>query len=155
MGRWKPENQSAGVKAMMATVALDRSESGWSMTRKSGIQPYESSDPDTRRLWWTEGGVHQNLTFAVHPDPISGQHCWHQAVRVRKAEPGDEAGDIAVDTDAAHAVYHRWLELTRRADLISPDGTRRPHWLLRPLKPGREHYKLAGVTATKDTRKRR
>jgi hypothetical protein len=72
---------------------------------------------------------------------------------VRKAEPGDEAGDIAVDTDAAHSVYHRWLELTRRADLVSPDGTRRPHWLLRPLKPGREHYKLAGVGA--DARSRR
>jgi len=155
MGRWKPETQSAGVQTMMATVALDRSEGGWSMTRRSGIQPYESADPDTRRLWWTEGGVHQNLTFSVHPDPISGQHCWHQAVRVRKAEPGEEAGDIAVDTDAAHDVYHRWLELTRRADLVSPDGTRRPHWLLRPLKPGREHYQLAGVTATTDTPSRR
>ena len=33
-------------------------------------------------------------TFPVQPDPISGMHCWHQAVRVRKAEPGDRYGDI-------------------------------------------------------------
>ncbi|GAC1641815.1 MAG: hypothetical protein NVS4B6_13590 [Mycobacterium sp.] len=42
--------------------------------------------------------MHQNLTFPVHPDPISGMHCWHQAVRVVPAGPGDMAGDINVDT---------------------------------------------------------
>jgi anaerobic selenocysteine-containing dehydrogenase len=142
MGRWKPEGQRAGQHQLMATVALDRSADGWSMQRTAGVAPYPSSDPDTQRIWWTDAGVHQNLTFAVQPDPISGQHCWHQAVRVRKADPGDAAGDISVDTEAAHAVYRRWLELTRPADLVSPDGTRRPHWLLRPLKPGREAYRL-------------
>ena len=30
-------------------------------------------------------GVHQNLTFQVNPDPISGMHCWHQRVRVTRA----------------------------------------------------------------------
>ncbi|MGH9005730.1 MAG: molybdopterin dinucleotide binding domain-containing protein, partial [Acidimicrobiia bacterium] len=142
MGRWKPEGQRAGQRQSMATVALDRTAEGWSMSRKSGVAPYASSDADTLRIWWTDAGVHQNLTFAVHPDPISGQHCWHQAVRVCKADPGEEAGDIEVDTEAAHAVYRRWLEMTRPADLVSPDGTRRPHWLLRPLKPSREAYRL-------------
>jgi anaerobic selenocysteine-containing dehydrogenase len=147
MGRWKPEGHKTGQHQMMATVALERSAEGWAMQRKSGVAPYSSSDPDTSRIWWTEGGVHQNLTFAVQPDPISGQHCWHQAVRVRKAEPGEEAGDIAVDTEAAHEVYRRWLTLTRPAGLVSPDGTRRPHWLLRPLRPGREEYQLDPVLA--------
>jgi anaerobic selenocysteine-containing dehydrogenase len=142
MGRWKPEGQRAGQHQLMATVALGRSADGWSMQRTAGVAPYPSSDPDTQRIWWTDAGVHQNLTFAVQPDPISGQHCWHQAVRVVKAQPDDEVGDIAVDTEAAHAVYRRWLGLTRRADVVSPDGTRRPHWLLRPLKPGREAYRL-------------
>jgi len=32
----------------------------------------------------------------------------------------------------------------RPAILHSPDGTRRPYWLLRPLKPGREAYQLPG-----------
>ena len=42
--------------------------------------------------------MHQNMAFPVHPDPVSGAHCWHQAVRVRRAEPGDAYGDIAVSS---------------------------------------------------------
>ncbi len=113
------------------------------MTRRSGVSPYASADPDTRRIWWSDVGVHQNLTFPVHPDPISGQHCWHQAVRVRRAEPGDAYGDIAVDTHKSHEVYREWLAMTRDAARHSPDGTRRPYWLMRPLKPSRDTYRLA------------
>jgi hypothetical protein len=69
-------------------------------------------------------------------------HCWHQAVRVTKAEPGDAYGDISVDTDKSREVYRRWLEETRDARSVSPDGTRRPYWLMRPLKPGPEVFKL-------------
>ncbi len=140
MGRWKIHDR--GQRQLMATVALGRDGSRWSMQRRRGTGPYESTDPDTTRIWWTDVGVHQNLTFPVQPDPISGQHCWHQAVRVRKAEPGDSYGDISVDTEKAGEVYRRWLELTRRADRVSPDGTRRPHWFLRPLKPAREAFAL-------------
>jgi len=69
-------------------------------------------------------------------------HCWHQAVRVRKAEPGDRYGEIAADTAKAHQVYREWLATTRPAARHSPDGTRRPHWLIRPLRPSREAYRL-------------
>ena len=69
-------------------------------------------------------------------------HCWHQAVRVRRAEPGDRYGEIAVDLDKAHEVFREWLKTTRGADRVSPDGTRRPYWLLRPLKPSRDVYRL-------------
>jgi anaerobic selenocysteine-containing dehydrogenase len=140
MGRWKVHEE--GQRAMMATVSLDHQEARWAMRRVAGVGPHESSDPDTRRIWWTDVGVHQNLTFAVHPDPISGMHCWHQAVRVRRAEPGDRYGDISVDTARSRAVYRRWLEGTRAAADHSPDGTRRPHWLIRPLRPGRDAYLL-------------
>jgi hypothetical protein len=126
----------------MATVALDHQGDAWAMKRTRGGGPFESRDPDTRRIWWTDVGVHQNLTFPVHPDPISGQHCWHQAVRVRRAEPGDAYGDIAVDTARSHDAFRRWLALTRPATSHSPDGTRRPYWLMRPLKPARPHYDL-------------
>jgi anaerobic selenocysteine-containing dehydrogenase len=140
MGRWKLQDQ--GQRQAMATVALGRAGSEWTMSRKKGIEPYQSGDPDTLRIWWSESGIHQNLTFPVQPDPISGQHCWHQAVRVRKADPTDRYGDIVVDTSLAKDAYQRWLGLTRAADRVSPDGTRRPYWLLRPLKPGREVYAL-------------
>jgi anaerobic selenocysteine-containing dehydrogenase len=147
MGRWRPEGHS-GQRLGMATVALDHEGSTWGLSRKKGVGPFASSDADTLRVWWTDVGVHQNLTHAVHPDPISGMHCWHQAVRVRKAEPGDRYADISVDTDRAHAAYKKWLELTRSADDHSPDGTRRPYWLLRPVRPEREAYILpAGKAA--------
>jgi hypothetical protein len=126
----------------MATVALEQEGTRWTLRRRKGVEPYPSADADTLRIWWSDSGVHQNLTFPVQPDPISGQHCWHQAVRVTKASPGDAYGDVRVDTGKATSAYRRWLALTRPADQISPDGTRRPYWLLRPLKPAREVYAL-------------
>src|SRR5581483_6183595 len=103
MGRWKVGE--TGQRQAMATVDLDRGRDGWAMRRRKGVGPFESSDPDTRRIWWTDVGVHQNLAFPVHPDPVSGMHCWHQAVRVRRAEPGDAYGDVAVDTGRSREVY--------------------------------------------------
>ena len=143
MGRWKLHEQ--GQRQIMATVDLDRRDDHWRMTRRAGVKPYQSADPDTARIWWTDVGVHQNLTFSVHPDPISGQHCWHQAVRVAKATTGEAYGDITVDTAKAHEVYQKWLALTHRADQHSPDGTRRPYWLMRPLKPAKDIYQLPAV----------
>jgi anaerobic selenocysteine-containing dehydrogenase len=140
MGRWKTHEQ--GQRQMMATVKLNHQANEWGLRREKGVEAYESPDPDTLRIWWNDAGVHQNLTFPVHPDPISGMHCWHQAVRVKKAEPDDEYGDVVVDTSKSRAVYKKWLEMTRPADRYSPDGTRRPYWMLRPLKPAKEFYKL-------------
>jgi anaerobic selenocysteine-containing dehydrogenase len=141
MGRWKPEGHQ-GQRLGMMTVALERQGPGWSLRRTGGGGPFASSDADTMRVWWTDVGVHQNLTHAVHPDPVSGQHCWHQAVRVRPAERGDAVGDVYVDTGRSRAAYERWLALARGADRHSPDGTRRPFWMLRPVRPEREAYRL-------------
>ena len=127
---------------MMATVDLARRGGEWRMQQVAPVGPHPSDDPDTQRIWWSDTGVHQNLTFPVHPDPISGMHCWHQAVRVTPAEPGDRHGDIGVDTEKARTVYREWLAKTRPAGSISPDGTRRPMWLMRPLKPGPELFAL-------------
>ena len=151
MGRWRLAGTEHGQRQVMATVDLSRRAGRWQMTRVAGVGPYESADPDTARIWWSEVGVHQNLTVPVHPDPVSGQHCWHQAVRVRLAGPGEAYGDITVDTDKAHEVYRRWLALTRPADRHSPDGTRRPHWLMRPLKPARAAFALPAAPAAAST----
>lgn len=142
MGRWRTEQQAGGVDSMMATVDLARDGDEWSMKRLRPVAPHASSDPDTQRIWWSDTGVHQNLTFPVHPDPISGMHCWHQAVRVTPAGPGDRAGDISVDTAASREVYRDWLAKTRGARLVSPDGNRRPNWLMRPLKPGEDARRI-------------
>lgn len=140
MGRWRLSEN--GQRQIMSLATLRNEGAKWLLRRQSGPAPYRSDDPDTGRIWWSDGGVHQNLAFAVQPDPISGMHCWHQAVRIRKAESGDTTGDVTVDLEKARAAYEEWLELTRPADRHSPDGTRRPHWLMRPLRPAREAYRL-------------
>jgi hypothetical protein len=67
-------------------------------------------------------------------------HCWHQRVTVEKAGPDDGYGDISVDTNASHRLYQEWMAKTRPAP--GPDGTRRPAWFDRPLKPKPETYKI-------------
>jgi hypothetical protein len=49
---------------------------------------------------------------------------------------------VVVDAAKSRQYYREWLAMTRPARQVSPDGTRRPYWLLRPLKPGRDVYRL-------------
>jgi len=84
----------------------------------------------------------------VHPDPISGMHCWHQKVRVRKALPDDRYADIHVDFAKARDVYRKWLAVTRPAS----GELRRPIWLFRPVKPVLDAYALPQDDATLDAR---
>lgn len=138
LGRWRRE-QDKGNRWATNTVRIERSDDGkWRMNTKSGIKPFVSSDPDSKRIFWVDGGVHQNITHAVHPDPISGMHAWHQRVRVEKPGPGDKYGDIMVDTNKSMEIYREWLNMTRPAP--GPDGLRRPLWFRRPLKPQKEAY---------------
>ena len=82
--------------------------------------------------------MHQNITHAVHPDPISGMHCWHQRVRIEKARAEDKYGDIFVDTNKSFENYKEWLKMTRPAP--GPDGLRRPLWFARALRPAEETF---------------
>jgi len=50
----------------------EKGDSGHQIKVVHGARAWESIDPDTSRIWWDEVGVHQNLTHAVHPDPVSG-----------------------------------------------------------------------------------
>jgi len=135
LGRWRLETGSGTDRWSSALVALGRESDGvWRMRQVEGIRPFESDDPDSARIFWREGGVHQNLTFSVHPDPISGMHCWHQKVRVEVARAEDRYGDVYVDTRKAHEVYQRWLEMTR-PQVDRADGLRRPLWMIRPYRP--------------------
>jgi hypothetical protein len=113
------------------------------MRHVEGIRPFESDDPDSARIFWREGGVHQNLTFPVHPDPVSGMHCWHQKVRVEAAHAEDQYGDVYVDTRKAYQVYKDWLAMTR-PQLDRPDGLRRPLWMIRPYRPAASAFKRNG-----------
>jgi len=144
LGRWRLHETKGGGAGMFALAQLDEDgKGGHSLTLLSEGGPWKTADPDTSRIWWKDVGVHQNLTHAVHPDPLSGAHCWLQkAVSVRKAKPGEKHGQVFVDTKKSMAVYKEWHALTRSAVDHSPDGTRRPAWMKRPLKPIAEAYKL-------------
>jgi anaerobic selenocysteine-containing dehydrogenase len=133
VGRWRRPQDAESNRWSTNLVSVSHQNGQWRLRQQSGPQPFKSDDPDSLRIWWRDGGVHQNLTFPVHPDPISGMHCWHQKVRIRKAEPTDRYADVFVDTDKAHEVYKRWLAKARPGP--GPDGLRRPLWLNRPLRP--------------------
>ena len=144
LGRWRLQEDMGGNPGMTNVASLeDDGQGGHKLNILSQARAWQTFDPDTSRVWWKEVGVHQNLTHAVHPDPISGSHCWLQkAVNVRKAAPGEKYGDVWVDTNKSMAVYQEWVAMTRPAWKVSPDGNRRPLWLKRPLTPTREAYKL-------------
>lgn len=138
LGRWR-RKQDAGNRWGTNTVDIQSDgQGGWKMSTISGVRPFQSEDKDSKRIFWRDGGVHQNITHAVHPDPISGMHCWHQRVRVERPHPGDKYGDIFVDTNKSMENYYEWLKMTRPAP--GPGGLRRPLWFKRPLKPVKEAY---------------
>lgn len=145
LGRWRMEGEEyrSGSPGMTSLVDINEDENGeYKLKILEQGKPWKSTDPDTERIWWTDVGVHQNLTHAVHPDPMSGAHCWLQWSRVTKAGANDQYGDVYVDTKKSMEVYQKWVAKTRSAVDHSPNGERRPYWFKRPLKPVREAYKL-------------
>ncbi|MEZ5318994.1 MAG: molybdopterin-dependent oxidoreductase [Vicinamibacterales bacterium] len=140
LGRWRL-HEDMGERAATSLVKIAHDGQGrYTMTQVHGARPFQSADPDSARIWWSEVGVHQNITFPVQPDPVSGMHCWHQRVTVEKAGPNDAYGDVSVDTNASHAAYKEWVAQTRPAP--GPDGLRRPLWFDRPLRPAPDAYRL-------------
>ncbi len=140
LGRWKLNDEGTD---RMAGVKVERQEIApgiLQFRRLEDISPYESKDKDTQRIWWTDGGVHQNLTFSVQPDPISGQHCWHQRVVVCRAHAEDQYGDIQVDLNKSKEAYQEWLKLTKPAP--GPGGLRRPLWMDRAVRPSDDAYSV-------------
>ena len=140
LGRWRLHEDQGGARVATSLVKITGNGGRYEMRQVHGAQPFASGDADSARIWWTEIGVHQNITFPVQPDPVSGMHCWHQRVTVEKAGPDDRYGDISVDTNRSHELYKEWMSKTRPAP--GPDGTRRPYWFDRPLRPVKDAYKL-------------
>ena len=138
MGRWRLDRGFGTDRWSSALVDLTQEKSStdgavWRIRQTEGVKAFDSSDPDSSRVWWTDAGVHQNLTFPTQPDPVSGMHCWHQVVRLEAGGPDDRYGDIVVDTAKSFEIYKEWLAMTRPGP--GPGGLRRPLWMFRPLKP--------------------
>ena len=140
MGRWRLAD-GGNERWSSALVDIEKTgESTWRLRQKKGIEPFTSSDPDSERIWWRDAGVHQNLAFPPHPDPVSGMHAWHQRVRITRADPDDQYGDVVVDTSRSYEIYREWLEMTKPGP--GPGGLRRPLWLDRPVKPTDDAYRV-------------
>src|SRR5688572_29971466 len=141
LGRWRLAETTGGERWSTALVDLAKTGPGkWRMRQVHGVRPWKSDDPDSERVWWQDAGVHQNLTFPVQPDPVSGQHCWHQKVTVTRPGPDDRYGDVFVDTNRSFELYREWLAKARPAP--GPGNLRRPLWLPRAFKPDASAYRL-------------
>jgi len=129
-------NNSFGIPT--AELQMDGKEGKMKYTQ--GIHPFKSErfaeyNKDSQNIWWDGlSGSWQNAVAAVHPDPISGMHCWHQKVILEPAQPGDKIGDIYVNYENNFKVYEGWRdELTRGLDENSVK--RRPEHIKRPWVP--------------------
>ena len=120
---------------MTNTVNISSLGNGkYKMETVKGVRPWKTKDSDTNRIWWRDGGVHQNITHAVNPDPISGAHCWLQKVTISKPELNEKYGDIFVDTNKSFEHFKKWNQFAKDNEK-HPDGLRRPLWMGRPLMP--------------------
>jgi anaerobic selenocysteine-containing dehydrogenase len=140
MGRWRLHDHE-GSRWVTGQVDLTHPDGPdtWLLRYRSHVQPFHSADPDSERIFWDDPGVHQNLAFAVQPDPLSGMNCWLQKISLEPVRPEDRYGDVYVDRRLSRQQYHEWLALTRAT--TGPDGQRRPEFLMRPVKPKRRAYR--------------
>jgi hypothetical protein len=110
------------------------------MRQVHGAQPFDEHDPDSARVWWSEIGVHQNITF---PCSRSGErHALLAPARDGRERPAltIATATSVVDTNESHRLYKEWMAKTRPAP--GPDGTRGRYWFDRPLRPVKEAYKM-------------
>ena len=141
IGRWRRQNDQ-GNRFMTNTVTIKNISDGkWKMKTIKGVEPWKTVDPDTNRIWWRDGGVHQNITHAANPDPISGAHCWLQKVSISRPDPGENYGDIFVDTNKSFEHFKKWNEWAKNRE-THPEGLRRPLWMSRPLTPQTNQFYL-------------
>jgi len=118
-GRWKLKNavDIPGFEHQLGIMGLGAPLYEMTMDGKVGtLKPKEGLDkglkerPKTWRfkefnkdlgnIWWDGlSGSWQNAVAPVHPDPIAGNHAWHQKVIIEKAGADDVIGDISVNYD--------------------------------------------------------
>ncbi len=140
LGRWKLKGHEHGVNRWQQHEVefVEMTPGRYRMRRVRDVGAFASTDKDSARVWWSEGGVHQNMTFPVQPDPVSGMHCWHQQVTVVPARSDDEFGDVVVDTRKSMEVYREWMARARPA----ANGLRRPMHFKRVCRPEDGTFKI-------------
>ena len=153
-GRWKLVNavEIPGFKHKLGVMGLGAPLYDMTMDGKVGtLKPKQGIDEgmmenkdswqfkefnkDLDNIWWDGlSGSWQNAVAPSHPDPIAGNHAWHQKVSIELAKKDDKIGDIYVNYENNMKIYKAWRDdLTR--PLNSGDTLRRPKHIKRPAVP--------------------
>jgi anaerobic selenocysteine-containing dehydrogenase len=104
------------------------------MERRDSWQ-FKEYNKDLDNIWWDGlSGSWQNAVAPSHPDPIAGNHAWHQKVSIEKASPNDQIGDIWVNYENNMKIYQEWRDKLTRP-LQKGDKLRRPKHMKRPAVP--------------------
>ncbi len=153
-GRWKLKNavEIPGFEHKLGVMGLGAPLYDMTMDGEIGtLKPKEGLDEgmqarrdtwqfkeynkDLDNIWWDGlSGSWQNAVAASHPDPIAGNHAWHQKVRIEKAGANDKIGDIYVNYENNFKVYQAWRDKLTRP-LNANDTLRRPVHMKRPAVP--------------------
>jgi len=102
---------------------------------KRKVWQFSEYNKDIDNIWW-DGltGSWQNAVAPCHPDPIAGNHAWHQKVIMEPAGEDDKIGDIYVNYESNMKVFQAWRDdLTRPLD--ENNTLRRPRHIKRPAVP--------------------
>jgi len=155
-GRWKLKDsvKIPGFEHSLSVMGLgapkvEITDDGKVGTMKAtkGIHPYKAwqfkeYNKDLDNIWWDGlSGAWQNAVAPCHPDPIAGNHGWHQKVIITKAGPDDKIGDIKVNYENNFKVYQAWRDQLTRP-LTAADKLRRPYHMKRPVKPSQKAYEF-------------
>ncbi|MBU1669437.1 molybdopterin-dependent oxidoreductase [bacterium] len=144
-GRWKLKNavEIPGFSHKLGVMGLGAPLYDMTMDGKIGtLKPKQGIDAgmmerqdswqfkeynkDLDNIWWDGlSGSWQNAVAPSHPDPIAGNHAWHQKVSIELAGADDQIGDIYVNYENNMKVYQAWRDKLTRP-LNSSDTLRRP-----------------------------
>lgn len=101
------------------------------MERKDSWQ-FKEFNKDLDNIWWDGlSGAWQNAVAPCLPDPIAGNHAWHQKVSIELAGDTDTIGDIYVNYANNMKIYQAWRDQLTRP-LTAEDKLRRPKHYKRP-----------------------
>ena len=158
-GRWKLKdavsipgfNHQLGVMGVGAPlyemgndgkIGTMKPKEGIEAIKKREIWQFKEYNRDIDDIWWDGlSGSWQNAVAPCHPDPIAGNHGWHQKVIIEKAGADEKIGDIYVNYDNNFKVYKAWRDQLTRP-LAPGDKWRRPYHIKRPVKPSQKAYKV-------------
>ncbi len=149
-GRWKLKNavEIPGFSHKLGVMGLGAPLYDMTMDGKIGtLKPKQGVDAgmmerrdtwqfkefnkDLDNIWWDGlSGSWQNAVAPSHPDPIAGNHAWHQKVTIEAAGEEDQIGDIYVNYENNMKVYQEWRDKLTRP-LNSSDTLRRPKHMKR------------------------